>query len=116
MLLPPADLNRIPRQPLEMVFTVDVSGSQSGRPLEQEKAATRYCLTHMDSGDTFQVIRFGDTARTCFPGRAGDPVRVRQALQWVDGFDAREGTMLVDGVHASLLFPTTQAGPDSSPS
>ena len=38
MLVPPADLRQLPRQPLEMVFTVDVSGSQSGAPLAQEKA------------------------------------------------------------------------------
>lgn len=107
MLFPPADLTRLPRKPLEMVFTIDVSGSQSGKPLEQEKAATRYCLTHMDSGDTFQVVRFGDTAQRLFPRpMPAEPVRVRQALQWVDGFDAREGTMLVDGVRASLLYPS----------
>src|SRR5581483_7056872 len=33
MLVPPASLEKLPRQPLEMVFTVDVSGSQSGQPL-----------------------------------------------------------------------------------
>ncbi|HSU66160.1 MAG TPA: VIT domain-containing protein, partial [Tepidisphaeraceae bacterium] len=57
MLFPPALLNDLPRQPLEFVFTIDVSGSQSGRPLEQEKAATRYAITHMGPSDTFQVIR-----------------------------------------------------------
>lgn len=106
MLFPPEFLKDLPRQPLEMVFTIDVSGSQSGRPLEQEKAATRYALTHMGPDDTFQVIRFGNTAQKLFaapqPASAG---AIRQALRWVDGFDANEGTMLIDGVHASLLFP-----------
>jgi Ca-activated chloride channel family protein len=106
MLFPPEFLKDLPRQPLEMVFTIDVSGSQSGRPLEQEKAATRYALTHMGPDDTFQVIRFGNTAQKLFaapqPANSG---AIRQALRWVDGFDANEGTMLIDGVHASLLFP-----------
>jgi Ca-activated chloride channel family protein len=106
MLFPPEFLKDIPRQPLEFVFTIDVSGSQSGRPLEQAKAATRYALTHMGRDDTFQVIRFGNTAQKLFAEPA--PVTadaVRNALQWVDGFDANEGTMLIPAVHASLLFP-----------
>jgi Ca-activated chloride channel family protein len=106
MLFPPKLMNDLPRQSLEFVFTIDVSGSQSGRPLEQEKAATRYALTHMGPDDTFQVIRFGNTSQKLFP--APQPVSaqaVRAALNWVDGFDASEGTMLIDGLHASLLFP-----------
>lgn len=110
MLFPPQMLRDLPRQPLEFVFTIDVSGSQSGRPLEQEKAATRYALTHMGPDDTFQVIRFGNTAQKLFP--EPQPVtatNVRAALRWVDGFDANEGTMLIEGVHASLLFPHDQS-------
>ncbi|HXE56120.1 MAG TPA: VIT domain-containing protein, partial [Tepidisphaeraceae bacterium] len=106
MLFPPTLLSDLPRQPLEFVFTVDVSGSKSGAPLAQEKAAVRYALTHMGPQDTFQVVRFGNTAQRLFD--RPQPVThryVKQALAWVDGFDAREGTMLIDGVHASLLFP-----------
>jgi Ca-activated chloride channel family protein len=110
MLFPPELLKDLPRQPLEFVFTIDVSGSQNGRPLEQEKAATRYALTHMGPDDTFQVVRFGNTARTFFPTpQPVTPTNMRRALQWVDGFDANEGTMLIEGVHASLLFPHDQS-------
>ena len=106
MLFPPREMADLPRQPLEFVFTIDVSGSQSGRPLEQEKAATRYALTHMGPNDTFQVIRFGNTAQKLFnEPQAADASHVRAALNWIDGFNATEGTMLIDGVHASLLFP-----------
>lgn len=106
MLFPPDGLRSLPRQPLEFVFTIDVSGSQRGRPLEQEKTAARYALTHLGPEDTFQVIRFGNTARKLFDApRPADPENVRRALRWIDGFDAAEGTMLVDGVRASLLFP-----------
>lgn len=106
MLFPPKLLNDVPRQPLEFVFTIDVSGSQAGAPLAQEKAATRYALTHMGPADTFQVIRFGNTAQKLFPQpQPASPDAVREALQWVNGFDATEGTMLIDGLHASLLFP-----------
>jgi Ca-activated chloride channel family protein len=110
MLFPPQMLRDLPRQPLEFVFTIDVSGSQSGRPLEQEKAATRYALTHMGPDDTFQVIRFGNTAQRLFPApQPVTPTTVRAGLRWVDGFDANEGTMLIEGVDASLLFPHDQS-------
>jgi Ca-activated chloride channel family protein len=106
MLFPPQLMTDLPRQPLEFVFTIDVSGSQSGRPLEQEKAATRYALTHMGPDDTFQVIRFGNTAQKLFAApQPATADAVRAALNWVNGFDANEGTMLIDGLHASLLFP-----------
>jgi Ca-activated chloride channel family protein len=106
MLFPPQFQSDLPRQPLEFVFTIDVSGSQAGAPLEQEKAATRYALTHLGPADTFQVIRFGSTAQKLFPApQPASPDAVREALQWVDSFDATEGTMLIDGLHASLLFP-----------
>lgn len=110
MLLPPEQLSHLPRQPLEFVFTVDVSGSQNGKPLEQEKAATRYALTHMGPEDRFQVIRFGNSARKLFnEPQPADVAHVRQALAWIDGFDATEGTMLVEGIRASLLFPHDQS-------
>jgi Ca-activated chloride channel family protein len=106
MLFPPKVLTDLPRQPLEFVFTIDVSGSQSGQPLEQEKAATRYAVTHMGPQDTFQVIRFGNTAQKLFPEpQPADASHVQAALNWINGFTANEGTMLIDGVHASLLFP-----------
>lgn len=106
MLFPPKLLSDLPRQPLEFVFTIDVSGSQAGQPLAQEKAATRYALMHMGPDDTFQVIRFGNTAEKLFPApRPASPDAVRTALQWIDSFTATEGTMLIDGLHASLLFP-----------
>jgi Ca-activated chloride channel family protein len=106
MLFPPELLRDLPRQPLEFVFTIDVSGSQNGAPLEQEKAATRYALTHMGPDDTFQVVRFGNTAQKLFPTpQPATADNIRNALRWVSGFEANEGTMLIDGVHAALLFP-----------
>jgi Ca-activated chloride channel family protein len=105
MLLPPRTLENLPRKPLEMVFTIDVSGSQSGAPLAQEKAAVSYALLHMGPEDTFQIVRFGDAATRLFPQPApADEANVHRALAYVDALDAHEGTMLVDGVRASLLF------------
>src|SRR5207302_9536236 len=39
MLYPPQELKELGRQALELVFVLDCSGSMSGRPLAQAKAA-----------------------------------------------------------------------------
>ncbi len=110
LLYPPAQLQTLPRKPLELVFVVDVSGSQEGAPLAQEKAAVRYALTHMNDQDTFQVIRFGDTAEKLGPSPfPATPDNVRRALAWVDSFRAGGGTILVDGLRAALDFPHDQS-------
>ena len=76
-----------------MVFTVDVSGSQQGAPLEQEKAAMRYALTHMGPEDTFQVIRFGNTAERLFPQPmpADRPSMCSRPCSGSNGFEAGGG-------------------------
>src|SRR5262249_8888552 len=105
ILYPPGTLSDIPRQPLEMVFTLDVSGSMSGRPLDQSKAAMRYALRHMDARDSFQIIRFGDTAeRFSSQPIAATDANVQNALRYIDSLQADGGTMLVDGLRASLDF------------
>src|SRR5947209_8871186 len=99
MLFPPADASRLPRKPLEMVFTIDVSGSQAGIPLAQEKAAVKWALAHMGAEDTFQVIRFGNHAIPLFDKpQPAERDNVRQAMKWIDALEAREGTMLVEGL------------------
>ena len=83
-----------------MVFTIDVSGSQAGAPLAQERAAVIWALKHLQPDDTFQVIRFGDTAIRLFPEPVpAGPNEVRHAIDYVNSLvDANEGTMLVDEV------------------
>src|SRR5207253_7462657 len=39
MFYPPRELESLTRQPLEMVFVIDCSGSMDGRPIAQAKAA-----------------------------------------------------------------------------
>lgn len=106
MMFPPASLDSLRRQPLELVFTLDTSGSMDGKPMEQSKAAMRYALSNMDSRDTFQVIRFGDRAEKMW--REPRPVtrdNLNEAMSYIDRIKASGGTMLVDGLRASLDFP-----------
>jgi len=106
VLHPPESLDNLPRMPREMIFVVDCSGSMSGLPIEKAKEAMRRCLRKLDPNDTFQIIRFSDTASTF--GRK--PVRaternVRKALKYVDRLGAGGGTTMINGINQTLDFP-----------
>ena len=62
MLYPPNELAALTRQPLELVFVLDCSGSMNGRPIEQAKAAVERGLRLLRAGDSFQLITFSMTA------------------------------------------------------
>lgn len=106
MLVPPAELEGLERKPVEMVFVVDCSGSMSGRPIEQAKAAVKRGLSRMRPGDSFQVIDFSMSA-----GRLADyPLEataqnVKRGMAHVDRLDGRGGTMMIEGIRAALDFP-----------
>jgi Ca-activated chloride channel family protein len=110
MLVPPESLRHLPRKPLEFVFTLDVSGSMSGRPIEQAKAAARYALTHMGPDDTFQVVKFASEAQQMSPRPlSATPQNVRNALRYMETADAGGGTMMLEGMRKSLDFPHDQS-------
>jgi Ca-activated chloride channel family protein len=106
MLIPPDSLKDLPRQALEMVFTLDVSGSMSGQPIEQSRKAIQYALTHMRADDTFQVVRFAGSAESMSPAPVpATPNNVAKALQYVGEMRAGGGTMMMEGIRQSLDFP-----------
>src|SRR5262249_51548812 len=97
---------RLERQPMEMVFVVDCSGSMDGQPLAQARAAILSALDHMQPMDTFQIIRFSNTASTL-----GDrplpvnTVNLEKARAYVRGLRADGGTEVLAGIRAALGFP-----------
>ncbi len=106
MVLPPAELAQLPRMPLEFVFTLDVSGSMSGRPIEQAKQAMLYALQRMSPADRFQVVKFADNAELM----SAQPVpataeNIDHAMRYVSSMSAGGGTMMLDGMRKSLDFP-----------
>jgi len=44
----------------DIVFVIDTSGSMMGEKLEQAKRALLFCLSQLNSGDRFNIIRFDD--------------------------------------------------------
>ncbi len=106
MLYPPSAPQQRWRSPMEMVFVIDTSGSMSGKPLEQAKRAIDRALDHLQPQDSFQIIRFSDSASQF--GRAPVPASrdaVRDAKRFVDSLQPGGGTMMLTGLSASLDFP-----------
>lgn len=106
MMYPPAALEKLDRQPLELVFVLDCSGSMRGEPLAQAKDAVLAALARLRADDTFQIIRFSNNASQF--GRA--PVlatdeNLRRAREYVRDLEGTGGTEMIEGVKAALDFP-----------
>src|SRR5690606_26480968 len=106
MVYPPADLRRMERRPVEMVFVLDTSGSMNGRPIEQAKEAVLTALGRLGRDDTFQIIRFSNDASLFGP----EPVpataeNLREARAYVEGLEVGGGTQMIAGIRAAVAFP-----------
>ncbi len=106
MLYPPAGLEALARQPLELVFVLDSSGSMSGEPIEQAKTAIIAALDRLGPEDSFQIIRFSENASQLGPAPvAATPENIRRARQYVRGLSGSGGTQMIEGIRAALDFP-----------
>ncbi|MBN2360121.1 MAG: VWA domain-containing protein [Deltaproteobacteria bacterium] len=106
LLEPPAELKQVERSPREMVFVLDCSGSMSGRPLLQAKAAVRRVLELMEPDDTFQIINFSNSASQL--GRrplVATRRNIERGLRYLGSLRAEGGTMMTEGIKAALDFP-----------
>ena len=106
MLYPPQELHDLKRQPLELVFVLDCSGSMSGRPIEQAKAAIQRGLRLLQPGDSFQIITFS-MAASSFGSRPLEATaeNIAHAQRYVRSLEGEGGTMMIEGIKAALDFP-----------
>jgi Ca-activated chloride channel family protein len=106
MLYPPKDLKALARQPLELVFVLDSSGSMHGRPIAEAKQAIDRALRQLGPGDTFQLINFDNSASQLGPKPVpATPENVRRGLAYLENLEGRGGTMMNAGIQAALDFP-----------
>ncbi|HMB73028.1 MAG TPA: VIT domain-containing protein, partial [Gammaproteobacteria bacterium] len=106
MMYPPNDLENLRRQPLELVFVLDCSGSMSGAPMQQSKAAILAALHELRPDDTFQIIRFSTNSSQFGPGPVpATHENIRRAEQYVRNLSGTGGTQMIEGIKAALEFP-----------
>lgn len=106
MIVPPADLRHLPRTPLDMVFVIDRSGSMSGPPLQQVKAATSRALRRLERGDTFHVIDFSESVSQMGEyALEANRQNIQSALRYVDSLSSGGGTYMLPGMRAALALP-----------
>ncbi len=106
MLFPPAELTKLARQPLELVFVLDCSGSMNGVPLAQAKAAVERGLKLMSQADSFQIINFSEHASQLGPRPlAATHENVERGLRYLRSLNSEGGTVMIEGIKAALDFP-----------
>jgi Ca-activated chloride channel family protein len=106
VLYPPAAAKTLRRQPVEMVFVVDTSGSMAGQPIAQARDAIHAALDRLERDDTFQIMNFSSEVRqfASRPVPATD-VNVAGARVYVNGLGGQGGTEMLSGIRAALGFP-----------
>jgi Ca-activated chloride channel family protein len=106
MLYPPEQLSELDRTPMEMIFVLDCSGSMQGEPIRKAKAAVRRALNRLRPEDTFQIIRFSNSASALgyYPIPATRD-NVRRGLRYADSLESSGGTMMIEGIKAALDYP-----------
>ena len=106
MVLPPAALTGLTRQPLELVFVLDCSGSMSGQPIQQAKAAVERALRRLQPGDSFQLINFSfSAAQLGSRPLEATAANVQRGLAYLRTLEGEGGTMMMAGIKAALDFP-----------
>lgn len=106
---PPAGLrdDAIPR---DITLVLDVSGSMSGRKIEQARAAGRQLLATLRPADRFRIIDFSSDVRTFQDDfvTASD-ANVRRAARYLDALDASGGTN-IEGALREAMRPSVAEG------
>ncbi len=104
-LAPPPRASRA--SPRDLAFVLDVSGSMSGRKMEQARAAGRQFLQSLAPGDRFRLIDFSSDVRSFRDGwTPATGQNVRDALSYLDELRANGGTNIQGALEEALRGDT----------
>ena len=91
------------RLPRETILVIDTSGSMSGSPMEQAKAALAVALDTLGAGDRFNVIEFNSRARRLFADALeASAQNLAIAREWVARLRADGGTEMAAALALAL--------------
>ncbi len=109
ILIPPKRVRPEQVAPKEMIFVIDRSGSQHGKPLDKAKETMKYVIEHMNPEDTFNVIDFGNTANMLFSEpKKNTPEYRAKAIRHIESLDARGGTWMAPAVELACKQPAPE--------
>ncbi|HEY3324858.1 MAG TPA: VIT domain-containing protein [Planctomycetota bacterium] len=106
MVQPKEDEKLAKEPPREIVFLMDISGSQMGWPIEKSKEAMREFLSLMREKDTVQVITFASQSQKLFDHAV--PVtkeNIDKAMAFSQQQMGGGGTEMLKGVRAAIDDP-----------
>ncbi|RMG61460.1 MAG: VWA domain-containing protein, partial [Calditrichaeota bacterium] len=94
------------RQPLDVIFLIDVSGSMAYEKLEVVKQAVRLCLRKLSSRDRFNLMAFSSDFEVWRrEWQAMDEASLAAAERWLIGQEAHGGTELLPALQSALKQP-----------
>lgn len=103
MLMPPTPFDAAPRQPREVVFVIDTSGSMSGESIAQARDALALAVRRLQAGDRFNLIEFNSTAHALFDAAVpADEAHLARAVRWVERLKADGGTEMAAALKLAL--------------
>ncbi len=106
IMIPPKRVVPEEIAPKEMIFVIDCSGSQRGRPLEKAKETMKYVIENMNAGDTFNIIDFNSGARALFESPKENSAENRaKALKYLNALEARGGTWMGPAIETVCRNP-----------
>ncbi len=89
--------------PKNICFVLDTSGSMSGEKIKQAKDALTFCVNSLNPQDRFDIVAFSDSIKE-FAGKLvpADADRIKEARDFISGFDARGGTDIDTALREAL--------------
>jgi Ca-activated chloride channel family protein len=102
---------RVVPTPRDLTFVLDVSGSMSGRKIEQARAAGRQVLATLTPRDRFRLIDFSTDVRTFSDHfETATPEHIDAAQHYLDQLEADGSTNIEAALHTALTPPDDPAG------
>jgi len=104
--IPSHKFGEVPREPRQVVFVLDRSGSMEGPPMEQALKAAKACLGALSADDRFAIVAFDTEVSVCSSQLLAGTTQGREKAQrFLETISARGGTELVLGLtEASKLL------------
>jgi Ca-activated chloride channel family protein len=104
-LSPPAQA--VHATPRDIVLVIDVSGSMSGRKIEQARAAGRQLLQTLTASDRFRLIDFSSDVRSFRDGwTVATGGNIRSAMEYLDALRANGGTNIQGALEEAMSADT----------